>query len=232
MKCGDVLSDAFKLQPIIKSSKLYRKIKGEPYARVIFLTNNCNTLSLYEWISNSTECLLYSDKITIDILNNYKPKLIVSYNYKHIITQDVIDYMKGQCINLHISMLPWNRGADPNFWSFVDDTPKGVTIHRIARGLDTGDIIFQKELFFDESQETFLSTYQILQKEIVVMFKSNFQTLLNGNYDVKQQCQIGTYHRRQDMLNIINDVVFSWDMNIKYFKENLQVRKNEFSAEK
>lgn len=140
--------------------------------------------------------------------------------------------MKGQCINLHISMLPWNRGADPNFWSFVDDTPKGVTIHRIARGLDTGDIIFQKELFFDESQETFLSTYQILQKEIVDMFKSNFQTLLNGNYDAKRQCQIGTYHRRQDMLNIINDVAFSWDMNIKHFKKNLQVRKNEFSAEK
>lgn len=189
-------------------------------------------MPLYEWISTSTECLLYSDKITTDILNNYKPKLIVSYNYKHIITQDVIDYMKGQCINLHISMLPWNRGADPNFWSFVDDTPKGVTIHRIARGLDTGDIIFQKELFFDESQETFLSTYQILQKEIVDMFKSNFQTLLNSNYDVKQQSHVGTYHRRQNMLDIINNVSFSWDMNIKHFKENLQVRKNEFSAEK
>ena len=189
-------------------------------------------MSLYEWISTSTECLLYSDKITTDILNNYKPKLIVSYNYKHIITQDVIDYMKGQCINLHISMLPWNRGADPNFWSFVDDTPKGVTIHRIARGLDTGDIIFQKEMFFDESKETFLSTYQILQKEIIDLFKSNFQTLLNGNYDVKRQCRVGTYHRRQDMLNIIKDVAFGWDMNIKHFKENLQVRKNEFSAEK
>lgn len=55
---------------------------------------------------------------------------------------------------------------------------------------------------------------------------------MNGNYDAKRQCRTGTYHRRQDMLNIINDVAFSWDMNIKHFKENLQVRKNEFSAEK
>ena len=158
---------------------------------------------MYEWISNNTECLLYSDKITTDILNNYKPQLIVSYNYKHIITQDVIDYMKGQCINLHISMLPWNRGADPNFWSFIDDTPKGVTIHRIARGLDTGDIIFQKELFFDESQETFLSTYQILQKEIIDLFKSNFQTLLNGNYDAKRQCRTHT-HSLERALQIVD----------------------------
>ena len=32
--------------------------------------------------------------------------------------------------------------------------------------------------------------------------------------------------------NIIKDVAFGWDMNIKHFKEDLQVSKNEFSAEK
>ena len=61
------------------------------------------------------DCLLYSEKITVDLLENYNPQLVVSYNYTYIIEQDVIDYMKGQCINLHISMLPWNRGSDPIF---------------------------------------------------------------------------------------------------------------------
>lgn len=46
-------------------------------------------------------------------------------------------------MNLHISYLPWNKGADPNFWSCIDGTPAGVTLHHIDAGVDTGDIIAQ-----------------------------------------------------------------------------------------
>ncbi|HUX61123.1 MAG TPA: formyltransferase family protein, partial [Ignavibacteriaceae bacterium] len=54
---------------------------------------------------------------------------IVSYGYRNIIGKPVLDKFQGRAINLHISYLPWNRGADPNLWSFFDNTPKGVTIH-------------------------------------------------------------------------------------------------------
>lgn len=197
---------------------------------VILLTNNRNSLPLYEWISKNIDCLLFSEKITVNMLENYKPRLVVSYNYTHIIKQDIIDYMKGQCVNLHISMLPWNKGADPNFWSFIDNTPKGVTIHRVAKGLDTGDIIFQREIVFDESKESFSSTYHVLQKEITDLFEINFHDLLYGNYKVKVQDKLGTYHCRFDMLKLINNEAFDWSMNIKLFKENLRVRNNEFSG--
>ena len=33
----------------------------------------------------------------------------------------------------------------PLHLGIIDDTPKGVTIHRVALRLDTGDIIYQKE---------------------------------------------------------------------------------------
>jgi len=39
---------------------------------------------------------------------------IISYGYRHLLPQEVIDEFPGRAINLHISMLPWNRGADPN----------------------------------------------------------------------------------------------------------------------
>ena len=71
------------------------------------------------------------------------PKLIVSYNYKHIIQPEIIVLMNGRLVNLHISYLPWNKGSDPNFWSFIDNTPKGVTIHKIDNHLDTGAILYQ-----------------------------------------------------------------------------------------
>ena len=55
-------------------------------------------------------------------------------------------------VNLHISYLPWNRGAHPNFWSFFDATPTGVSIHLIDKGIDTGPIIVQKKVKLDPAK--------------------------------------------------------------------------------
>jgi len=75
--------------------------------------------------------------------------LLVSYRYKYIIPPQVLaDFHPKFRLNLHISYLPWNKGADPNLWSFIDNTLKGVTIHSLDNGLDTGDIAFQKRMFF------------------------------------------------------------------------------------
>lgn len=186
----------------------------------MLLTNNRNALPLYEWLLSKESCLLYSEYITVDILRNSKPKLVISYNYSNIINEEVIDYMCGQCINLHISMLPWNRGSDPNFWSFFDDTPKGVTIHRVAKGLDTGDIIYQKPQKFDEEKETFASSYHILQESVVELLKQNWNELLSGHYEVLAQKGKGTYHKKCDIKKLINDHDFTWDMTIRDFKVN------------
>ena len=61
---------------------------------------------------------------------------VISYGYKHILTKEHINLTKNPILNLHISFLPWNKGADPNYWSWVDDTPKGVTIHAINEEID------------------------------------------------------------------------------------------------
>lgn len=205
-----------------KEKATYQQINAKHiFGGVILLTNNRNALVLYDWLKSYIDCLLYSEYIDMDILNNYKPRLIISYNYAHIINEDVIEYMRGQCINLHISMLPWNRGSDPNFWSFIDDTPKGVTIHRVAKGLDTGDIIYQENVHLCEEKETFASSYRILQQSIVELLKKHFKTLLSGNYAVTKQIGNGTYHRRRDFEKLISSHDFDWNMNIKAFKKRL-----------
>lgn len=97
--------------------------------------------------------------------------------------------MQGQIFNLHISLLPYNRGASPNFFSFIENTPKGVTIHQIDEGLDTGPILAQKELFFDESKETFASSYEKLILEIQMLFKENWSSISDKNYQLYAQTQ-------------------------------------------
>ena len=83
---------------------------------------------------------------------------VVSYGYSHIIKQDMIDKAKNPIINLYISYLPFNKGADPNFWSWLENTLKGVTIHQIDKGIDTGDILIQKEVKFKHEQERKLNS--------------------------------------------------------------------------
>lgn len=126
------------------------------------------------WLQGWADTLLCGGRLSLEMIDDLKPDLLVSYNYRYIIPESIIRVMKGKAVNLHISLLPWNRGSSPNFWSFIEDSPKGVTIHQLAEGLDTGDIIFQKELYFDEKQETFKSTYEALQREITSLFKENF----------------------------------------------------------
>jgi methionyl-tRNA formyltransferase len=45
-----------------------------------------------------------------------------------------------------LSYLPFNRGAHPNFWSFIEKTQAGVSIHKINKGIDTGNIILRKKI--------------------------------------------------------------------------------------
>lgn len=134
--------------------------------------------------------------------------------------------MDGRIINLHISLLPWNRGANPNFWSFVDDTPKGVTIHQINAGLDKGKILCQKECFFDAEKETFLSTYDKLNETIVALFKENCQDIMGGRIVPREQPSGGSYHSVKDFQEVKSQLDFAWSDNIalvqskyKTFKE-------------
>lgn len=104
--------------------------------KILFLTNNEVSYPLYEWLMEREEVALFKDRVDTQIIDRYKPDFIITYSYKYIIKGGVIDLMKGKIINLHISLLPWNKGADPK-WSFLEDTPKGVTIHLIDRDVNT-----------------------------------------------------------------------------------------------
>ena len=178
---------------------------------VLFLTNNNNALELYDWINERIPTILYSDRIVVNQLDGIKPKIIISYNYSYIINNDVIEYMKGNIINMHISLLPYNKGASPNVWSFIDNTPKGVTIHKLSEDLDGGDIIYQEEMFFDSSIETLESSYNKLNDRIKDLFKRHFTDIIGRNYCCKKQEGKGTYHNLKDLKKLQSDIEFKWD---------------------
>ena len=189
---------------------------------VLLLSNNDNALELYKGLrEKGIKVVGYSGKLEKGKLDIAKPKLIVSYNYSHIIQKDIVEKYHGKIVNLHISYLPWNRGASPNFWSFYEDTPKGVTIHYVDEGLDTGDIILQEEMAFDEQAETFLSTYQKLNREIVRLFLDNFDDIYNFNLEARKQPQEGTYHTKKMLTDLDKKINIQWNENIGEFKKRI-----------
>lgn len=191
---------------------------------ILFLTNNDNTLDLYEWLKSKGEKVVrIQNKLSLEMVQQLNPSYIISFNYRHLIGKEILDAMAGRVINLHTSYLPYNRGSSPNFFSFWDNTPKGVTIHLMDEKLDTGDILCQKELSFDETKETFASTYDALIGEIKELFKANWENIKNGTLKPKKQQGDGTYHRMKELEEIRAAHPFSWNDVIAKVKKDCGV---------
>ncbi len=134
----------------------------------------------------------------------------ISYRYRHILPRDIIQTFSNRIINLHISLLPWNRGSDPNLWSFLENTPKGVTIHRINAGIDTGDILLQQEIRFDSKTETLRTAYETLLETIECLFLKNTDALLTNIIPGKVQPSGGSTHRSKDKTPYLHLLEKDW----------------------
>ena len=175
--------------------------------KILFLSNE-NHPRLNEFLSQRGEVDWKSEPL-------HKPELfrdydwIISYGYRHIIPKSVLNSTNNPIINLHISYLPYNRGAHPNYWSIIDNTPTGVTIHFMDEGIDTGPILVQKKCYFD-IDHTLRTSYSLLKSEIELLFYKNFDKIVSNEIKPRSQTGIGTFHQKKDLpLNV------NWDTKIK-----------------
>ena len=84
---------------------------------------------------------------SLRVIKDYEPELIVVAAFGQILPKELLDLPKYGCINVHASLLPKYRGAAPIQWAILnDDEVTGVTIQRMAIGVDTGDIISKAEM--------------------------------------------------------------------------------------
>ncbi len=78
-------------------------------------------------------------------------------------------------INIHPSLLPVGRGAWPMPCNILRNTESGVTIHKLAEGFDTGDIILQEKISLSdrENLETLTAKIQKTAIELLKKFMQN-----------------------------------------------------------
>jgi methionyl-tRNA formyltransferase len=104
-------------------------------------------------------------------LTGLKPDAIVVVGYGRIIPQWMIDLPRFGNINLHASLLPKYRGAAPIQWAIASgDATTGVSTMRIDAGLDTGDILMQKEIPINpaDTSETLAPTLAAIGADLLV----------------------------------------------------------------
>jgi methionyl-tRNA formyltransferase len=90
-------------------------------------------------------------------LSSLAPDAVIVVGYGRIIPQWMIELPQLGNLNVHASLLPKYRGAAPIQWAIASgESVTGVTTMRIDAGLDTGDILLQKEvpILGDDTAET------------------------------------------------------------------------------
>ena len=91
-----------------------------------------------------------------------KPAVIYSFSYRHLIPASVFEPAPLGAFNLHPSLLPAYRGRAPVNWMLVNgEREAGVTLHHMVVRADAGDIVGQRAVAIDDSDNA-LTLYRKL----------------------------------------------------------------------
>jgi methionyl-tRNA formyltransferase len=180
------------------------------------------------------------DPSFLELLRKLNPDLIVVAAFGQILPKAVIDFPPLKCLNIHPSLLPKYRGAAPMNWAIINGEKKtGVTIMLMDEGMDSGDILLQKETDIGPS-ETFGDLHDRLAHEgarllIEAIEQVIAETAIRKPQDAtlatfaprltKETAKINWRNRASDIVNLIRGLsptpaayTFWNDRNLKIFQ--------------
>jgi methionyl-tRNA formyltransferase len=166
--------------------------KDQHFANEIIEASRCDKTFLASSLKNKQHVKNLS---ALDI------DFIFTVYWAYLLSEDVIKSARDT-INFHPSLLPINRGWYPHVYNIIDDTPAGVTLHRIDVGADTGDIWVQKKVEVSV-YDTAKSLYDKLIDEILLLFMKNWRKIKYSEIiPYKQNHQKANYNRKKDVADL------------------------------
>lgn len=83
----------------------------------------------------------------VEELKGYPADIYIVAAFGQILSQEILDIPPLGCLCIHASLLPRYRGASPIQHCLMDGEEKtGITIMQMDAGVDTGDMLYQKEI--------------------------------------------------------------------------------------
>jgi methionyl-tRNA formyltransferase len=108
---------------------------------------------------------------TLSVLKVFEPDLILVAAFGQIFKEEILNLPKIACLNVHGSLLPAYRGAAPVHWAIWNgETKTGITIQKMVRKLDAGDILLSRETAIeaDETSDSLMKRLAHLGGETLV----------------------------------------------------------------
>lgn len=100
--------------------------------------------------------------IWLDRIRTMAPEMIFSFYYRHLLSDEILQCAQKGAFNLHGSLLPKYRGRAPLNWALVNgETETGVTLHRMVKRADAGNILAQQKVAI-EDQDNALTLHRKL----------------------------------------------------------------------
>ncbi|MGE5456252.1 MAG: methionyl-tRNA formyltransferase [Ignavibacteriales bacterium] len=131
-----------------------------------------------------------------------EPDIIITCAYGQIIPNELIDYPKYGCINVHASLLPKLRGGAPIHRAIINGYKEtGITIMYMNSSMDAGDIISQNkiEITDQDTAESLHDKLAVLGRDLLL---ETLPSILEGtNQRIKQdqsEVTFGLTIKRED----------------------------------
>jgi len=158
-----------------------------------------------DWLHSRDDATIQAvveEKNELDVVRSLEPTVVVSAGFRHIVPEDILAVPDRGAVNLHKSYLPYNRGANPNVWSIIDDHPAGVSVHYMTGEVDAGPIIDRREVPV-YPDDTGRDLYDRLEGAQYEQFTDVWPDIRDGSADTTpQNTNAGTYHYKNEFVDL------------------------------
>lgn len=127
----------------------------------------------------------------INELREFNPDFFVTFAFGQILSQDVLDIPKYETINLHVSLLPKYRGANPIQRAIINgDKETGICTMITELGLDCGDICMTYPIKITEDMNC-EELFEICANNSPVLLEKTLMGIADGSLQPQKQCEEG-----------------------------------------
>ena len=128
--------------------------------------------------------------------------LIISANNYYLFPKCVVEKQNLKIINFHNALLPNHRGYYAAMWSiFEQDKFSGITWHCVDSKIDSGDVIYQKEILIDDTM-TFIKLVQLQIQLAFLGFLEIKSSVLQWSFNARKiSDSLGKLHLKRDLPN-------------------------------
>lgn len=136
----------------------------------------------------------------VALLSSLRLDFIVGVHFPYVVPAPVLRVCRRGFLNLHPAYLPYNRGWHTPSWSILDGGPAGATVHLMDTGIDTGDVIHQKQLTVSPADTAHALYQRLMDLEFSVFVEAWPDIAADRIVRRPQNPQSGSQHQKADLL--------------------------------